>query len=409
LAGNSYFTTTIESIAQNIYPGTWFWETGYRLLINQFGHPYQGSTYFASARINGFSFYQSIPFVLLGSFQWETTYEMDSSINDIITTTIGGVSLGEILHRLFLEVNSSPSVGAKIGGFFVNPIDSLNTIYHRPKREKGGGNTRGVLLKAGFEKSFPKFKGHQTEAGSWRNPGGRIGVNVIYGNPFTQKIPKPYDHFEISVDFTTNIASYNMQALSDGYIFSLAPSRTQKTFTSTGLTLHYDFFSTSNEIVTNVGYGNIQFSSNAIDWTVKHAIVLSERMYLSVKAHAGIVLWGASMYNDGVMSDGYLNNAHNTYGIGENLKLFFTMSHKKAGTMELAATGYHIFNMPVTATHSSGNTFFLNCSASYDIPVNERIGIGVLLRHWNLFGLYDAAENVYRRLMSAGVYTSFKF
>jgi hypothetical protein len=410
LAGSVFFNTTFGTIGHNIYPGTWFWESGDRFFVNQFGHPYQGYTYFASARINGFDFYRSIPFAFIGSLQWEIMYELESSINDVISTSIGGISMGEMLHRLFLEVDESPSAGAKIGGFFISPIERFNTIFNRPKREKGGGNINRFMVKAGFEKTFTHFNGHQTEADAWQSPGGYVGVNVIYGNPFTQEIRKPYDHFETSVDLTTNIASYNLQMISDGAIFSLTPLQTQKTLTSTGLTMHYDFFNATNDILNNVGYGNIQFSSNAIDWTVKHAVILSEQAQLSVKAHAGLVLWGTSTYNNNVMREsGYLKDNRSTFGIGENLKLFFTASHKKRGTLELAATGYHICNIPVTASHSTGNVFFLNCSVTYDLPFNEQIGIGATFRHWNLLGRYDAADNVYRRLVSAGVYTSFRF
>lgn len=407
--GNAGFANvTFEDIARNIYPTTWFWEGGDRFFINQFGHPYQGSTYFASARVNGFDFFNSIPFTLIGSLQWEIMHEPESSINDVIATTIGGISLGEILHRLFLEVDASPSIGAKIGGFFISPLEGFNAVYNRPKRGTREGAIYGLLFRAGIEKSFARFTGHQAEAVSWQYPGGQIGVNVAYGNPFAQKIRKPYDHFEVAAELTTNIASYHMALLSDGYIFSLAPSRTNKTFTSAGLTMHYDFFNATNDIIDNSGYGNIQFSSNAVDWTIKHALVLSEQAYISVKAHAGLILWGTSMYNDTVLRNSYLKNTRNTYGIGENIKLFFTVSHKKTGTLGLATTGYHIFNLPVTAGHSTGNVFFLNRSITYDIPFNERIGVGATIRRWYLFGRYDAAENVCRSLVSAGVYTSFR-
>jgi hypothetical protein len=409
LANASFANVTFKTIAQNLYPGTWFWETGDRFLVNQFGHPYQGSAYFSSARVNGFNFYRSIPFAFIGSLQWEIVYEPNSSINDVITTTIGGISLGEMLHRLFLEVDESPSAGAKIGSFFISPVGRFNAIFNRPKLEKGVGAMYRLSFNAGFEKSFAHFAGHQTEALSWQSPGMYAGANVIYGDPFTQEILKPYDQFEASADFATNIASYNMRIISDGYLFSLTPSRTPKTDTSTGLTMHYDFFNATNNIIDNVGHGNIQFSSNAIDWTVKHAYSLSEQTHFSVKAHAGLVLWGTSMYNDTVMSETYLRDTRSTYGIGENLKLFFTVTREKTGTLELAATGYHISNIPVTASHSTGNVFFLNCSATYDFPLNEHIGIGATLRYWNLWGQYDAAENIHRTLASAGAHTSFRF
>ena len=236
-----------------------------------------------------------------------------------------------------------------------------------------------------------------------------IGVNVVYGNPFVQESRIPYNHFELNAALATNIASYQMQILSDAYIFTLTPLQSEKTATSTGLTMHYDFFNATNDIIDNTGYGNIQFSANAIDWTLKHALILSEQMHISIKTHGGFILWGTSMYNNNIYNNSYLGNTLSTYGMGENLKLFFTVSHKKTGTLELTAAGYHIVNLPVTADHSTGNVFFLNASISYDIPLGKRIGIGAAFRYWNLFALYDTAENVYRSLISASVYTSIMF
>ncbi|GMO20009.1 MAG: hypothetical protein Pg6A_06820 [Termitinemataceae bacterium] len=170
--------------------------------------------------------------------------------------------------------------------------------------------------------------------------------------------------------------------------------------------MHYDFFNATNVIIDNTGYGNIQFSSNAFDWSVKHANFFSGQAYTVIKAHAGFTFWGTSMYNGNVSSGNYLGNTHGTYGAGENIKLFFTVSNK-AGTLELAALGYHIFSIPVTPEHSTGNVFFIDASIKYDVPITRYFGIGVNLRYWKLLGLYNSAENVYRALISTGVYLVF--
>jgi hypothetical protein len=44
--------------------------------INQFGHPYQGNSYFSVARSSGLSFWQAAPYVAAGSVMWE--YFMES-------------------------------------------------------------------------------------------------------------------------------------------------------------------------------------------------------------------------------------------------------------------------------------------------------------------------------------------
>jgi hypothetical protein len=410
LAEQSYAQMTFAKIWENLYSNGWIWEDGDRFLINQFGHPYQGSTYFASARANGFSFYESILFVPMGSLMWELLFEPQPATNDFVTTTAGGIALGEMLHRLFLEVDSSPSIGARIGGFFVSPISGFNKIYNRPARMTGGGNIYSLSVNSGIEKTFAFFPRHEKQADSWKYPGAHFNMNVIYGDPFNQQSKTPYEHFELYAGFTTNTTSYNAAIVSDGYLFSFDPVQTNMAFTSTGLSLHFDFYNATNDLIDNLGYGNIQFSNSAVGWTLKNKYQFSENFWLETKAHAAFTFWGNSMYNGEHIADDYwvsLGNNHSTYGMGENVKLFFTFFHNKAGKLEIAVHSYYISALQVNDNFSKGNVFFLYDSLAYDFPLGKRTGIGVKGTFWGLFGLYDSAENVSRFLASSCLYVRF--
>jgi hypothetical protein len=409
--GNQPFAQmTFDTIWYNITKNEWFWEDGDRFLVNQLGHPYQGSTYFASARINGFNFYESMFFVPFGSMMWEVFFEPEPALNDFITTIVGGIALGEMLHRLFLEVDAFPSIGAKIGGFFVSPIGSFNKIYNRKTREFGGGNIYALSIRTGIEKSFAFFPKHKEQADSWNYPGGNVNINVVYGNPFVQQSTTPYEHFELFIGLSSNITSYHTTIISDGYLFSYNPIQTDTTFISAGLSMHYDFFNATNDIIDNLGYGNIQFSSSAIGWTIKHKYNLSEISCLESKAHVAFTMWGNSMYNGDNMVEDYwvpLGNTRSTYGMGGNVKLLFTFIHNKAGTAEIAMHGYYISSFPVTTMHSTGNVFFLYNSINYEFPLSQRIGIGTKGAFWWLLSLYDSAENINRCLASSCLYVRF--
>ena len=408
-----YANTTFKSMKNNIVHWRWFWEDADRFMVNQFGHAYQGSTYFASARVNGFSFYESIVFLPLGSIMWEAFLEPDPSINDNISTTMGGTVMGEMLYRLFLEVDSSSSVLALIGGFLVNPISSFNKIYNRPPRATGGGNIYNLSVRSGVEKSFAFFSGSKEEENSWKYPGGHVNVKVVYGNPFVQHSKTPFEHFELYAGFTTNFDTYNAAVVSDGYLYSFSLVHTDTTSVSTGLNMHFDFFDVTNSVVDNAGYGNIQFCSSAVGWAVKHKYRLSEKSYLENKAHAAAILWGNSMYNaddeSAMVWDTAFGNTRGTYGMGENIKLFFTFFHEKAGELEIAAHGYHVFAIPVNKRHSTGSVLFLNCSLSYDFPLGKIIGIGTKGTFWGLLGLYNSADNVNRYVVSNCLYVRFSF
>ncbi len=64
------------------------------------GHPYQGSLSFGAARSAGLGFWASSAYPFAFSALWELAGETErASINDQVTTTVGGIVLGEILYR----------------------------------------------------------------------------------------------------------------------------------------------------------------------------------------------------------------------------------------------------------------------------------------------------------------------
>ena len=105
IAQEAWARVTPASMWENL-TGPWEWDRD-EYFTNQFGHPYQGSIYHAAARSNGFSFYEAILFDAFGSVSWELFFETNApSINDLISTTLGGAALGEMFHRLYLEISN---------------------------------------------------------------------------------------------------------------------------------------------------------------------------------------------------------------------------------------------------------------------------------------------------------------
>ena len=95
--------------------------------VNQIGHPYQGSNYFDAARANGLNFYESSALAAFGSATWEFYGETNpASLNDFINTTLGGISLGEMLHRTGWLIRNPRATGkrrlwSEIGAAAVDP------------------------------------------------------------------------------------------------------------------------------------------------------------------------------------------------------------------------------------------------------------------------------------------------
>ncbi len=89
----------------------WVWDLD-DFVVNQVGHPYQGNNYFNAGRANGLSFWESAAVTAFGSGTWEYFGETNhASLNDLINTTLGGISLGEMFHRTAWLVRNTHATG----------------------------------------------------------------------------------------------------------------------------------------------------------------------------------------------------------------------------------------------------------------------------------------------------------
>jgi uncharacterized protein DUF3943 len=101
--------------------------------INQIGHPYQGSIYYGLARSAGLSYWESLAATLFGSFLWETAGETTlPSLNDYVTTTLGGSFVGEAMFRmasLLLEGGGdAPGLWRELGAAVLSPGLGFNRL-----------------------------------------------------------------------------------------------------------------------------------------------------------------------------------------------------------------------------------------------------------------------------------------
>ena len=109
----------------------WVWDLD-DFTVNQVGHPYQGNNYFTTGRANGLSFYESAAVAAFGSGTWEYFGETNhASLNDFINTTLGGIALGEMLHRSAWLLRDTRASGKgrlwrEIGATVVDPITGAN-------------------------------------------------------------------------------------------------------------------------------------------------------------------------------------------------------------------------------------------------------------------------------------------
>jgi hypothetical protein len=370
----------------------WEWDTDV-FATNQFAHPYHGSTYHAAARANGFGFYESVFFDFLGSASWEIFAETTTpSFNDLISTTLGGASLGEMFHRLYLEINFP------LGGL-ISPLDAFNAAVTRRKLPKQSGrNIYGLSVYSGHEWNVSRRynKDRSLTLKTWDAAAANLNCHVIYGNPFAQGNRRPYGHFEMVFGGSYGGAPwYDMYIISDGYLFSFSPGAGTQKNMSTGLSLNYDFFTSHN----------IDFFRHGLDWTVKYRR-LFRNSALELKAHAGWTAFGAANLNF-YDPDRQIEETHRDYGTGANAKFFFSWSHPRWGNFSLDTLFYGIFIISRNRPESRGWDFCYLFRLSYEYPLGDRIAVGLNNVQQSKNGYYTAVPGTRKITNTASIYGKF--
>ena len=193
-----------HTVSDNFHSGFQFDRDHFQ--VNQSSHPYHGSLFFEAGRSNGYTYWESGLFALAGSFVWECCMENDRpSTNDIVNTTLGGMTRGEISHRLSIMILDNTASGAnrffrELGAAIVNPVNALSRLVHGdmtrdfPNPEERYPNSFSISADLGYRHIEPDA-GHPNQ--------GTLSFSALYGDPFGGDIQKPFDSFWIGFDVNT--------------------------------------------------------------------------------------------------------------------------------------------------------------------------------------------------------------
>lgn len=126
------YRTGTHSAWKNLTDSTWVVDRD-PFATNQFLHPFGGTIYYGLPRSTGLNYWESLAYAAAGSFLWEIGGETGPpSINDQITTPIGGSFLGEPFFRmasLLLESGGgTPGFWRELGAAVISPPTGLNRL-----------------------------------------------------------------------------------------------------------------------------------------------------------------------------------------------------------------------------------------------------------------------------------------
>jgi hypothetical protein len=204
VANEDYTYISGETIRDNFRDG-WEWDRS-RYFVNFYHHPYHGYLYYDAGRANGLGFWGSSVSAFGGSLMWEYTMEKyRPSINDLITTTLGGIVYGEVGYRFSALVRKTDARGLgrvwrEIVGTILDPVGGVNRLFNGRKDSDPrlpGSPDVGRILNGEIFLTGPVVTQSADLTGTRAAP--MVGFRLDYGDPAgTGWGGHPFDVFSVN-------------------------------------------------------------------------------------------------------------------------------------------------------------------------------------------------------------------
>ena len=218
---NEYFH---DSNYVQVSPSTWWrnLERGFefdqnKFDTNNFYHPWNGALFYSAGRSTGLGFWGSSSLAVAGSFLWECCGEtLKMSANDMVSTSLGGVAMGEMIHRLGSVIldNRDKGVSRVLREASIFPFDIVRGFnrglfrdqYRSPNPEEPldwRPRRLGGLVSLGARRV-----GNEGElGGEGAKTAPFVDLWVAYGSVFDNERRRPYDSFwmQTQINFTDDV------------------------------------------------------------------------------------------------------------------------------------------------------------------------------------------------------------
>ena len=187
--------------AQNLRLG-WEWDED-AFPTNMFAHPYHGGLYFNAGRSNGLDYFSSVPIAFMGSWTWEylgETYR--PSLNDWFMTSFGGITLGEMFHRVGATIRDNRATGfsrtlRELAALPVDPIGGFNRLIRGQWTATGPNpvehNPGQLDVRVGGGVRIART--FSSDSASWAQP--TILLDLFYGDQVSETYKAPFDVFSL--------------------------------------------------------------------------------------------------------------------------------------------------------------------------------------------------------------------
>lgn len=404
----------------------WYW-TNFVL------HPYQGSIYYMGARGANLNKLESFGLTVLGSTTWEFMCERNApSINDMVYTTFGAFSVGEMLYRLSLEADSISS----LLGFAVNPTRLWTQLWTRQKPLGTTGNINELSLKLslGNTVGHTNLIGYKGDYDSTEIYPIHFSpeLHVVYGDAYKHDSNDPYSQFDFLFKGAIGKGSgngadcnyadldkkifYNIKILSDGMLFARSIDMGENKDTSIGMVMEYDFDWQSYYLLSSLAPG----------FAIKQRINYSNNSKFEWQFHlAGIILGTSDFYYYRRNFDSTYTDEENgkengfapyNYNMGAQTVIKAKYQTQNGSSVGLNFRGYAMYDMYnqlqwlKNGEHGTqeGIDLVSVTNLNAELALNKKIKIGIEDEIYSKYGNYKHIKNVSQIVNTASVYAKIQ-
>lgn len=311
--------------------GGWEWDGNY-ISTNNIEHPYAGAVYYNIARSNKLSFWAAAPVTVAGSLIWELFGEpAPPAINDLIVTSLSGITLGEATRRLSLIVLDNQATGVdrvwrEAAVLLFNPgmgIDRLSrgqTWHQRPNPlDRRPGALRAVALAGGKRMTLPG----SPATGTTSTDVAMAAFGIQYGNPFDGGPTHPFSYFTFTAELNSGPTTTLTELGTRGMLAPLARATAGRQVSGVFMDFEYQWNEAYQFSYQSFGLGLLSRTSGS-------------RWHLDTDVSAEFVplLASSDPYAEDRVSRSY------DYGVGVGARAFGQLAYRGFRVLSVGYRGY---------------------------------------------------------------------
>jgi uncharacterized protein DUF3943 len=352
---------------------------------NQFLHPNNGAAYFNSARGNGLSYWTSAGYATFGAFYWECCGETHPmSINDMVSTSIGGIALGEMMFRLSSEILDNGAHGKtrffkEFGSFFVDPVRELNRLISGRASAHADNPVDPMDWRPPHRQNLvmlgARVIGQGESISDNTNTYANLGFDHAYGSPFDNTRRKAFDYMDVNIQLSAqDKVPLNVLRIS-GDLLEKPLGRDAGPNHVLALTQRFDY-------LNNTAY---EFGGQSLGATLYSRFRLSPKLGLSTRADALGLILGAVNSEYAKIADVADRERLREYDYGPGLGAAAQATLTRSG-LPLLSLAYRfqwisvsngsVFSKGQSGQGSDANHYIQAAGARLLIPVFGRVGFG---------------------------------